>query len=316
MRRFRPLTLLALAVSLILAVAACGGSSNKLSGGKSSGGGSKGTLVIGSAGFTESTLLANMYATVLQKAGYKTQIKTVANRELYEPALEKGEIDIVPDYAATMADFLNTKVNGANAPSVASSNIDSTMTALNKLAGPLGLTALTPSKAVDQNAFVVAKTFASKHNLKTLSDLGQSGQSVTLAAGEECATRPFCEPGLKKTYGIKVTKIDPLGVDTAQTKKAVQSGKDQLGLALTTDGTLADFGLVALTDDKGLQNSDNLVPIVNTKKADKSDIKAALDKLGQALTTEDLATLNKKVDSLRQKPDQVAEAFVKSKGLG
>lgn len=315
MRQFRPLALLALA--LVLGVAACGGSSNKLSGGNSSGGGgTKGTLVIGSAGFTESTLLANMYATVLQKAGYKTQIKTVANRELYEPALEKGQIDIVPDYAATMADFLNTKVNGPKAPSVASSNIDSTMTALNKLAGPLGLTALTPSKAVDQNAFVVAKDYASKHNLTTLSDLGKSGQAVTLAAGEECATRPFCEPGLKKTYGIKVTKIDPLGVDTAQTKKAVQSGKDQLGLALTTDGTLADFGLVALTDDKGLQNADNLVPIVNTKKANKPDIKAALQKLGQTLTTDDLAALNKKVDSERQKPDQVAAEFVKSKGLG
>ena len=59
--------------------------------------------------------------------------------------------------------------------------------------------------------------------------------------------------------------IDNLGVDTAQSKSAVQHGTDQLALVLTTDATVPDFKLVELTDDKHLQNADYLIPIVNTK---------------------------------------------------
>ena len=97
------------------------------------------------------------------------------NRELYEPALEKGQIDVVPEYAATLAEFLNAKKNGPKAREpVASSDVDATVTALKKLAAPRGLKVLPPGEAVDQNAFAVSKEFAEKHNLKTLSDLGKS----------------------------------------------------------------------------------------------------------------------------------------------
>ena len=50
---------------------------------------------------------------VLADAGYRTRVQTLDNRELYEPALEKGQIDVVPEYAATLAEFLNAKKNGA-----------------------------------------------------------------------------------------------------------------------------------------------------------------------------------------------------------
>lgn len=72
-------------------------------------------LTIGSAGFTESDLLAQMYALLLDRAGYSTKIISVTNREIYEPALESGQIDVVPEYAATFADWLNAKKNGADA---------------------------------------------------------------------------------------------------------------------------------------------------------------------------------------------------------
>jgi osmoprotectant transport system substrate-binding protein len=121
---------------------------------------------------------------------------------------------------------------------------------------------------------------------------------------------------LEKTYGIKVKGVDKLGVDTIQAKKAVQDGKDQLVLVLTTDGTLADFNLVALTDDKHLQNADYLVPVVNAKSlAAHPQIETALDKLSSVLTTSDLAQLNKKVDVERQTAADVAKAYLTSKGL-
>ncbi|MDG4864394.1 glycine betaine ABC transporter substrate-binding protein, partial [Streptomyces sp. T-3] len=167
--------------------------------------GDSSSLTIGSAGFTESELLAHMYASLLNQAGYKTKLLTVANRELYEPALESGQIDVVPEYAATFADWLNAKANGPDAEPVASPDLDATMTALRRLAAPRGLTVLPPGKAVDQNAYAVTGAYAEKHELKTLSDLGASGLPVRLAAGDECVKRSFCAPGLKKVYGIDIT---------------------------------------------------------------------------------------------------------------
>ncbi|MEU6618196.1 MULTISPECIES: ABC transporter substrate-binding protein [unclassified Streptomyces] len=307
-------------VALAGSLAACGGDSleqEKSGSGSSAGGdGKKGTLVVGSASFTESKVLAELYAQILGDAGYSTSVTTVKNRELYEPSVEKGEIDVVPEYAATLAEFLNAKVNGADKAQekpVASGDVDATVAALKKLATPLGLTVLPPGKAVDQNAFAVSKEFADKNSLKTLSDLGKSKLKVKIAAGDECEVRPFCAPGLKKTYGIDVTGIDPKGVGTPVSKQAVRDGKVELVLTTTTDAVLD--GLVFLEDDKKLQNADNVLPVLNTKDAGDPEIADALGKITAALTTEDLAELNRKVDAERAKPADVAKEYLESKNL-
>ncbi|KIF72018.1 amino acid ABC transporter substrate-binding protein [Streptomyces sp. AcH 505] len=312
--------------ALTVSLAACGGDSlEKDKGGSASsdtsagsGSGSKGSLVVGAAAFTESKVLAELYAQTLGAAGYKTSVTTVSNRELYEPSLEKGDIDVVPEYAATVTEFLNAKVNGAKtalAKPLASSDPAATVAELKKLAEPRGLKVLQVGEAVDQNAFAVTKEFAAKNKLTTLSDLGKSKLKVKVAAGDECAVRPFCIPGLKKTYGIDVTGLDPKGVGTPQSKQAVKDGVDQLVLSTTTDGTLDSFGLVVLEDDKKLQNADNLLPVVNAKDAGSPEIAAALDKLTATLTTDDLAQLNLKVDAERAKPADVAKDYLDSKGL-
>ncbi|MGW4373569.1 ABC transporter substrate-binding protein [Streptomyces albidoflavus] len=272
-------------------------------------------LTVGSAGFTESDLLAQMYALLLRRAGYETELITVANRELYEPALESGRVDVVPEYAATFADWLNAKENGPDAEPVGSPDLATTMKALRRLATPRGLTVLDPGKAVDQNAFAVTREFAAEHSLRTLSDLGASGVPVRLAAGDECVSRPYCQPGLEKTYGIDVTAVDPKGVGTTQAKRAVQSGQDQLVLTTTTDATLDAFGLVLLEDDKKLQNADAVVPVVNRARAGSERVARALDALAPVLTTADLAGLNRQVDSWRRLPEDVARAYLEEKGL-
>ncbi|MFI1308701.1 ABC transporter substrate-binding protein [Streptomyces albidoflavus] len=272
-------------------------------------------LTVGSAGFTESDLLAQMYALLLRRAGYETELITVANRELYEPALESGRVDVVPEYAATFADWLNAKENGPDADPVGSPDLATTMKALRRLATPRGLTVLDPGKAVDQNAFAVTRAFAAEHSLRTLSDLGASGIPVRLAAGDECVSRPYCQPGLEKTYGIDVTAVDPKGVGTTQAKRAVQSGQDQMVLTTTTDATLDAFGLVLLEDDKKLQNADAVVPVVNRARAGSRRVARALDALAPVLTTADLAGLNRQVDSWRRLPEDVARAYLEEKGL-
>ncbi|MEU6477564.1 ABC transporter substrate-binding protein [Streptomyces sp. NPDC047017] len=272
-------------------------------------------LTIGSAGFTESDLLAQLYALLLDRAGYRTSILTVANRELYEPALESGQIDVVPEYAATFADWLNAKTHGADAKPVGSPDLGTTMKALRALAAPRGLTVLPPGPAVDQNAFAVSASYARRHRLKTLSDLGASGLKVRLAAGDECVQRPYCEPGLKKVYGIDITGVDPKGVGTTPAKQAVRDGRDQMVLTTTTDATLDAFGLVVLADDKHLQNADHIVPVVNRARAGGPRATGALDRLNDVLTTADLAALNRQVDSWRRLPSDVARTYLKDKGL-
>ncbi|GAA2287064.1 glycine/betaine ABC transporter substrate-binding protein [Streptomyces ruber] len=296
-------------------LAACGGDSLEEQGSGSASGGGKGELVVGAAGFTEAKVMGELYKQLLSDAGYDATVRTVENREIYAPQLEKGAIDVVPEYAATLAEFLNLDENGPDAEPVASSDVDATVAALRKLAEPRGLKVLPPGEAVDQNAFAVSREFAEEHNLKTLSDLGESGVEVRIAAGDECETRPFCAPGLEKTYGIDVAGIDPKGVGTTQAKQAVKNGTDQLVLTTTTDATLDNFDLVLLEDDKRLQNADNVLPVVNAKDAGDQEIADVLGKLTDTLTTNDLAELNRKVDEERQKEADVAAEYLESKGL-
>ncbi|MEW2619049.1 ABC transporter substrate-binding protein [Streptomyces sp. NPDC048106] len=272
-------------------------------------------LTIGSAGFTESDLLAQMYAQLLNRAGYTTSILTVSNRELYEPALESGQIDVVPEFAATFADWLNARTHGTGAEPVGSPDLGTTMKALRALAAPRGLTVLPPGRAVDQNAFAVSAAYARRHRLRTLGDLGASGLRVRLAAGDECVQRPYCAPGLRKVYGIDVTGVDPKGVGTTPAKRAVQEGRDQMVLTTTTDATLDQFGLVLLADDRHLQNADYVVPVVNRARAGGPAVARALGRLGDVLTTGDLAALNERVDSWRRLPADVARAYLRDKGL-
>ncbi|MFR9787442.1 ABC transporter substrate-binding protein [Streptomyces sp. MB22_4] len=272
-------------------------------------------LTIGSAGFTESDLLARMYAQLLNRAGYRTSVLTVSNRELYEPALESGQIDVVPEFAATFADWLSAKTHGAGAAPVGSPDLGATMKALRALAAPRGLTVLSPGRAVDQNAFAVAADYARRHRLRTLGDLGASGLRVRLAAGDECVRRPYCAPGLRKVYGIDVTGVDPKGVGTTPAKQAVRDGRDQMVLTTTTDATLDQFGLVLLADDRHLQNADYVVPVVNRSRAGGAGVTKALGRLNEVLTTRDLADLTEQVDSWRRLPADVARAYLEDRGL-
>jgi osmoprotectant transport system substrate-binding protein len=314
MRKTKIHSLVALALGLVLALSACGGDDD--SGGTSGATPSpKGELTVGGANFTEMLVMQQMYKLLLEKAGFTVKVQSVDNRELYAPALKSGEIDVVPEYLATMTEYLNHNKNGPDAPTVATSDAAQTVQVVTPLAQENGLTVLEPAKAVDSNAFAVTQKYADDNSLKTLSDLAAVGKPIVLAATEECPERPFCQVGLEKTYGLNISKVEPLGFGSTQTKQAVKDGTAQLGLVGTTDGTLKQFGLVILEDDKHLQLADNLVPFVNAKSAADPAIAEALNKLASVLTTDDLAQLNLQVDGERMEPADVAQAYLRDKGL-
>jgi osmoprotectant transport system substrate-binding protein len=162
------------------------------------------------------------------------------NREVYEPALERGEITVFPEYAATLTEFLNQKANGKTVTPVASGDISLTVAALKPLADKVGLALGAPSRASDQNAFAVTKPVADKNQLKTLSDFAAkcSGKASVLAGPQECPQRPFCQPGLQKTYGITFGSFFPGDAGGPQTKTALKNGKATLGLVFSSDSSL------------------------------------------------------------------------------
>lgn len=308
--------MLSLLTGGVLALSACAGD-EALEGGGGETGGSEGggeTVVVGGANFTEMQIMQAMYVALLEDAGFTTETISADNRELYFPELSSGAIDVVPEYAATLAEFLNIGANGADAEPIATNDAQETVEAMRPLAQEQNVVVLEPAEAADQNGFAVTEQFAQENDLTTLSDLGQLGQPIVLAATEECPERPFCAQGLTETYGIEFSEILPTGFGSPQTKAAVVDGDAQLGLVATTDGRLAEDGLVLLEDDKNLQLADNLVPAVNEDAA-SDELVEALNQLADALTTEDLIELNRQVDAERQQAADVARAWLEEKGL-
>jgi osmoprotectant transport system substrate-binding protein len=274
-----------------------------------------GAVTVGGPNFTEGLIMTEMYKALLEEAGYDVTVQTVDNREVYAPALERGEIDVVPEYLATMTEYLNLDVNGPDAELVATPDPAETAQALTELGEEVGLVPLEPAQAANQNAFFVTEQLAEQEGLTTLSDLAALGEPVVLAATEECPERPFCQLGLQDVYGLQISEVTPLGFGSPQTKQAVVDGQATLGLTGTTDGTLESFGLVILEDDQNLQLADNLVPVVNADVAQDQALVDALDSLASVLTTDDLAALNAAVDQERQKPADVAQQYLQEAGL-
>jgi osmoprotectant transport system substrate-binding protein len=200
-----------------------------------------GKVVIGAANFNESQILANIYQQVLAAAGFQASVKPVTNREVYEPALERGDITVFPEYAGTLTEFLNKKINGPSATPMASGDLQATLHALRTLAGKRGLRVLQPANAADQNAFAVTKNFAQDNGLHTLSDLKNYKGKLVLGGPPECPTRSFCEVGLEKTYGLHFASFVSLDAGGPLTKAALKQGKVQLGLVFSTDSSLSSL---------------------------------------------------------------------------
>lgn len=319
MTMLRRIALLAATAGLALSMAACGsdkGDSNDA--GNDNGGEAKGKLVIGSAAFTESELIARMYGFALEAAGYDVDVRAnIGSREVYAKALENDEIQIVPEYVGTATEYYNAQINGKDAAQnspIATSDPDATVKALNDLIESKGLIATPPSDAADENAFAVTKDFADKHDLKTLSDLAKLNGQLVLGGPPECPQRPFCKPGLEQTYGLQFKDFKATDAGGAVTLGALKDGTINVGLVFSSDGSVQEFGLKILDDDKKLQRADNIISLF--RKAVPADAVAVLEKVNASFSTEDLQELNKKIAVDKEEPSRLAEEWVQDHQLG
>jgi osmoprotectant transport system substrate-binding protein len=298
MNRIRGSVWLVAALAVLATVAAaCGGTTPAPAT-------SKGTITVAGFNFPESSILAELYGQALAHDGYTVNYKLLlGTREVVAPAIKSGQIDLYPGYAATELEFYNSGAGEANGDAAA------TTAKLNGHLSSLNLVATTPSAAVDQNAFAVTKATQTKYSLSKLSDLTPIGDQLVLGAGPECPTRPFCQPGLKTTYGINFKGFKALDTDGPLTRAAFKNGTIQVGLVFSSDADLNQLGLVVLQDDKHLENADNVVPVVR-KAVATTEVTAVLNKVSAGLTTADLVTMNGQVELLHQDADAVATAYL------
>lgn len=307
----------AAAITVALFAGACASKTSTTS----SGGGSPSTaapkksgpaIVVGSANFSESETLAEIYAGALEAKGYTVQRKLkIGNREVYEAALEKGDIGFIPEYAATLLEFLN-KGAGEATPDAAA-----TVAKLQTRLAAKGLQALAFAPGQDQNGFVVTKATAEKNSFKKLSDLTAKSNTLTLGGPPECPTRKFCQQGLKDVYGLNFKEFKPLDAGGPLTVAALEGGQVDVGLLFTSDAAIGAKGFVLLEDDKKLQLADNVVPVVRKQltEAYGKDFSDAVDAVSKKLTTDELIKLNKQTGIDKVDAAKAAKDWLKANGF-
>lgn len=298
--RNRAIGAVLLAVALVAAACSSGDDSGTIDGS---------TIVIGSANFGESQLVAEMYAQILEDRGFTVERKfNTGSREIYAAALESGEINLVPEYVGSALSFLG---------GTPTADVEQTTSDLRTAWEANGVTVLDPAPAQDKNGFVVTADTASELGLSTVSDLAKGNGELVLGGPPECPEREFCLIGLETVYGLSFAEFKPLDVGGALTVTALKGGEIDVGLLFTTDGVITAEGFVLLDDDQGLQPAENLIPAVLETIAEEfgSDMADPLNELSAALTTEDLTLMNQKVGYDGEDLVAVATAWLEENGL-
>ncbi|HEV8374482.1 MAG TPA: ABC transporter substrate-binding protein [Actinomycetota bacterium] len=303
MRRIR-LGSAVMAACLALALAACGGDDALDSGSQQN---QQSSITIGSTNFSEQLILAQMYAAVLEKAGVDVQTRlNLGAREVVFPALEKGDIDLLPEYTGAALSFLDPEATAVEPQEV--------LTALRSKLEPKSLVALDPTPAEDKDAFAVTKETAEKYNLQKISDLEPVAGQLVIGGPPELKTRPAGLPGLKKLYGIEFKEFKALDAGGPLTVSALKKGDIDVARVFTTQGVIAEEGWVVLQEDKLLEPAQNLIPI-GRKDAVTDQISQALNALAPKVTSEELTKLNAQVDIEKKDPETVARDWLTQQGL-
>jgi osmoprotectant transport system substrate-binding protein len=298
------------AAASVPALAACGGGITSLdnSGGGSGGGSgsSAGGLTIGTANFTENQILGYLYAGVLTAAGIRTKVRpNLGSREIVVPALEGGDIDLLPEYQGSLLLYLDAKATDTEAGAM-----QNTLTTVL----PSGLEVLPYAAAEDRDSFAVTRETADKYGLTSLADLRKANGRLVLGAAAEMKKRVVGVVGLKDRYGVEFKEFKSLDSSGPLVKGALKKGDIDVANVFTTDVDVIENGWVVLTDPLNLIPSQHIVPLIASRKADPKSRKA-LATLGNALTSEELTKLNRLVDKEKKDPDAVAAAWLKGKGL-
>jgi osmoprotectant transport system substrate-binding protein len=266
------------------------------------------TITVGSFNFPESVLLAEIYAQVLEEDGYPVErALDLGSRELIFPQFERGDIDLLPEYAGSA---LVVGFDGE-----ATGDLDETLERLQESFDEMEITVLEAAPGENANAFVVTQDFADEHDLETISDLADVDEDLVLGGPPECEDRDTCLVGLQDTYGLDV---DFQAIqEVAPRVAALEQGDVQIVLMFSTMPVIAERGLVMLEDDEQIVPAENIVPVVRNEVLAAYDdvLTDLLDSVTAEITTELLIELNTEIEVDARDPRVVARDWLQRSNI-
>jgi osmoprotectant transport system substrate-binding protein len=260
---------------------------------------------VGSFDFSESRVLAAIYAGAMRGRGYEVvRVSDGATREIMQPALRQDLVDLLPEYLGT---GLNFATLGDAVPKAAARAHDRLSEALSDD----GIEVLDYSQAEDVNEFVVSATTAEELGLETISDLHDVADELVFGGPPECMARETCLLGLEDVYDLEFESFVSLDPGGPLTESALSGGEVDVAVMFSTSPALSDPGYVALKDDRRLQPPENVVPVVRTSTIkDNEGVDDVIDLVSARLTTADLRRLNELVDSGTLTVTEAAERWL------
>jgi len=258
-------------------------------------------ITVTSFDFPESETLAELYGQALRQQRYPVEVVArLGPREIVQPALEQGRVDLVLGYLGSTLNFLYDK-------RVATADPRATHARLSQALTSRGIRLLAYAKAEDRNGFVVTGDLARQRQLERISDLAPIAHQLTFGGPPECPDRLLCLKGLQDVYGLQFARFEAMPSRTT-TADALETGEIDLGMLETTNGNLADRDLVQLADDRRLQPAENIAPMMRTEIAAVYGprLVRVLNNLTDQLNTRDIIQMNQRVELEGAKPAAVA----------
>lgn len=318
-KRFTKFTTIVLLAAVLLSACASAGSSvtptaanaPAATSAQPAAGQASGTIKVGSKDFTEEFIVAEMYAQLLENAGFKVDRKlNLGGTPIAQTAITKGDIDLYPEYTSTGL-LTVLKMKPIQDPQQIITTVRS------EYEKQFQLTWLDPAPFNDTQALAMTQAGSDKYGIKTYSDLAAKSKDLVLGGPAEFMERPDGLKGLQQAYGgfqFKDTK--QLGTGSLR-YQALLDGQIDVVVAFGTDGQINGDHLALLKDDKTFYPVYQIAPVVRQDTLQKHpEIATVLNKLAPMLTDTIMSGLNWQVDGPDKKePAAVASAFLKQQGL-
>lgn len=273
------------------------------------GGGGEKTVTVASKDFTEQFILGEMYALLLEDAGFTVERKlNLGGTPVAHQALLDGEIDVYPEYTGTGL-LTVLKLDVMSDPQAVFDTVKADYAEQYELAW------LDPAPMNNTQALAMTKERASELGITTFSDMVAHADQLVLIGPPEFAEREDGIPGLKRVYG-DFEFSDFLTVDPGLRYQSLLNGEADVVVAFGTDGELAAYDLLSLQDDKGLYPPYQVAPVVRQSVLDDNpDVAEVLNKVAPLLTDTTMQRLNNEVSGNGREPEEVAREFLVEEGL-
>lgn len=274
-------------------------------------------LTLASKNFTEQRILSAITVQYLRAKGFQVEPKTNLATVITRNAMINKQIDMTWEYTGTSLIIFN-HINKRMTP-------QETYDTVKKLDAKLGLVWLQPADMNNTYAFAMQRQRAEKEQIRTMSQLVAKVEQVRktdpkhnwlLGMDLEFAGRSDGLKPMQALYNMPLDRPQIRQMDPGLVYNAIRDGFVDAGLVYTTDGRVKGFDLQVLEDDKGYFPSYAVTPVVRADVLQNTPgLEEALNTLSKQFNNQVITELNARVDIDYQTPQQVADAFLKQRGL-